>query len=282
MKPFVKWAGGKTQLLDEIKKRLPQNYNDYYEIFVGGGALFFNLPTRNAFINDKNRQLINCYYQIAYNKEQVVKKLRKMEKEYNKLASLDSKKDYYYSIRDKFNRRMFWRNLTYLDACYLIFLNKTCFNGLYRINSSGLFNSPFGKRMTITLFDENNINEVSEKLQNTAIYNEDFETACNSAEDGDFVFIDSPYYDTFDTYQSGGFTEEDHKRLAALVRDLYSRGCFVMVTNSNTDFIKELYSDFHIDIIKVKRMINADANNRTGEEVIITTYDKRYYAGCTS
>lgn len=273
MKPFVKWAGGKTQLLDEINNRLPERYNNYSEIFIGGGALFFNLEEEQAVINDKNKQLINCYIQIRDNKEKLIKQLTKIQKEYNKLNSLEEKAAYYYSMRDKYNSRMFNKKLNHIDASLFIFLNKADYNGLYRINRSGLFNAPFGKRKQVCLFEEDNINAIAEKLQHTTILNTDFAEACKNAAKGDFIFIDSPYYDTFDTYQSGGFSEADHKRLAELVKELHKKGCFVMVTNSNTEFIKELYKDFRIDVIKVKRMINSKGNNRTGEEVIITTYD---------
>lgn len=272
MKPFVKWAGGKTQLLYEIDTRLPQNYNKYIECFVGGGALYCYLKPGEAIINDKNRQLINCYIQIRDNADKLIKKLTELENKFNKLKSLEEKAAFFYEIREKFNKRMFRSKLSYIDASYFIFLNKSCYNGLYRINKSGLYNAPFGKKNTINCFEELNIKELAKELKRTTILNTDFEEACEAAAKGDFIFIDSPYYDTFDTYQSGGFQEADHIRLAELFKKLDEKGCYVMLTNSNTEFIKNLYKDFNIDIIQVKRMINSDANNRKGEEIIVRNY----------
>lgn len=275
MKPFVKWAGGKTQLLEEINKRKPSNYNNYIEPFIGGGALFFDTQPQAAIINDMNRQLINCYQQIKENAAALIKKLAKLEKEFNNLNTDEEKAAFFYDIREKFNANMFRKKLTATEASYFIFLNKCCYNGLYRINGSGLYNAPYGHRKKVNLFEEENILQVAQQLNNTIILNGDFEAACSTAVAGDFIFFDSPYYDTFDTYQKGGFTEADHRRLAELFKQLTDKGCYCMLTNSNTDFIKGLYKDFNIDIIQVKRMINADAKNRKGEEIIVTNYEQQ-------
>lgn len=275
MKPFVKWAGGKTQLIDEIEKRMPETYNNYIESFIGGGALYFYIMPERAIINDKNRQLINCYIQIRDNKEKLIAELEKLEDAFNLLETAEDKAAFFYDIREKFNNNMFNEQLTYIEASYFIFLNKSCFNGLYRTNLRGLYNAPFGKKKKVNCFDVENINAIADQLQKASIYNKDFEEACEEAQAGDFIFFDSPYYDTFDTYQSGGFNEDEHRRLAELYKKLDKKGCYVMLTNSNTDFIKSLYSEFNIDIINVKRMINADASNRKGQEIIVTNYDRQ-------
>ena len=149
MKPFVKWAGGKTQLIDEIEKRMPETYNNYIESFIGGGALYFYIMPERAIINDKNRQLINCYIQIRDNKEKLIAELEKLEDAFNLLETAEDKAAFFYDIREKFNNNMFNEQLTYIEASYFIFLNKSCFNGLYRTNLRGLYNAPFGKKKKV-------------------------------------------------------------------------------------------------------------------------------------
>ena len=272
MRPFVKWVGGKRQLLEEINKRLPIEYFNYYEPFVGGGALFFEEAPSNALINDFNIYLINVYNQIKDNKDNLINELDKLMNKYNKLVETEEKANMYYSIREKYNNGIIKKKLDVKQASYFIFLNKCCYNGLYIVNSSGLFNVPFGQKKRINLYELDNIDSISELLKNTKIISGDFEVACKDAKKGDFVFFDSPYYETFDTYQKGGFEEKDHIRLANLYKELSDKGVYCMLTNSNTDFIKSLYSGYKIEVVNVKRLINRDANNRKGEEVIITNY----------
>lgn len=272
MQPFVKWVGGKRQLIDDIKKRMPTEYDNYFEVFIGGGALFFEEKPKKAVINDFNVNLVNVYIQIRDNVEDLIKRLDKLSRKYNKLTEKEDKANMYYEIRDKFNKGIEKNKLDTIQASYFIFLNKSCFNGLYRVNSTGLFNVPSGHKVKLNLYDADNLREISELLQNTVILSGDFEEACKDAKKGDFVFFDSPYYDTFDTYQKGGFELEDHIRLANLFKELSNKGVYCMLTNSNTDFIKELYKDYRIDVVNVKRLINRDASNRKGEEVIITSY----------
>ena len=272
MKPFVKWVGGKRQLIEELIKRMPKDYDNYYEPFVGGGALFFEVQPDKARINDFNICLINVYNQIRDNVDDLIKKLDKLANKYNKLATKEEKADMFYSIREKYNNGIKRKKLDTIQASYFIFLNKACFNGLYRVNANGLFNVPSGQKSKLNLYEEDNLRNISELLNKTIILSGDFEEACKDAKRGDFVFFDSPYYDTFDTYQKGGFELEDHIRLANLYKELTDKGVYCMLTNSNTDFIKDLYKEYKIEVVNVKRLINRDATNRKGEEVIITNY----------
>lgn len=266
-KPVVKWAGGKTQLLEVIKKKMPKQYNTYYEPFVGGGALFFDIKPTKAIINDFNVELINMYNQIKFDPEALIEELNKHQ--------INHCEDYYLKIREDFNKRINKpEELGLLDAAELIYLNKMGFNGLYRVNLNGLYNVPSGHKKNCVIYQKENIFEVSRLLKNTKILCEDFETACKAAKKGDFIFFDSPYFDTFDTYQKGGFTKEDHIRLFKLFKELSKKEIYCLLTNSNTEFIKELYKEFNIEVVPVKRMINRDGSKRIGEEVIISNYEE--------
>lgn len=270
--PFVKWAGGKRQLLSQIKERMPENYNDYYEPFVGGGAVTFELLPANALINDINKALINAYKQICNAPEAFLKAVNKLDEE-----MWEDSKEYYYSMREHYNDKLMKAEYDVELAALFVFINKHCFNGLYRVNGKGLFNVPYNNSRR-TSVDEGSIMEVSKYLQGITITDGDFEEACKGAKKGDFVFIDSPYAPlnptSFEAYTKEGFDIESHKRLARLYDELTARGCFCMLTNHNTRFINELYGGkgYTIDVVSVKRMINSDASNRVGEEVIIYNY----------
>ena len=270
-KPFVKWVGGKTQLLSQIEERLPASFIDYYEPFVGGGALYCNIEVKNSTINDMNPNLVNVYRQIRDNLSELQLHLDEMENVFNSLPE-NEKEKYYYKVRDEFNQSIINKDNTTSNAAQFIFLNKTSFNGLYRCNRSGKFNVAFGKKKKVSTYDFDNLQELSEKLKNTQILTGDFEAACDNAKAGDFVFFDSPYVETFDTYQAEGFSEEDHIRLRNLFKKLTDKGVHCMLTNSNTDFVKELYAEYNIEIVDVRRSVNRDASNRKGQEVIITNY----------
>lgn len=262
MKPVIKWVGGKTQLLDKLIPLIPKDIRVYYEPFVGGAALYLSIDHDSCVINDINPQISNLYKQIKDN-------LPILE---DTLENINSPETDYYLIRDKFNECLS-KNLETADsAAYLIYLNKHCFNGLYRVNRKGLFNVPYNHKYCPNFYDHDNLVDIHNRLQNTAITNGDFEEICKYAIKGDFIFFDSPYYNTFDTYQPGGFSEADHIRLANLFKKLTGRGVKCLLTNSNEDFIKNLYKDYNIMEVDVKRNINCDGNNRKGSEVIITNY----------
>ena len=270
--PFVKWAGGKRQLLSKIKERMPEQYNDYYEPFVGGGAVVLELQPENAVVNDINKSLINAYTQIANNPDEFLDAVNMLDNE-----MWDDGKEYYYSIREHYNDKLMREEFDIELAALFVFINKHCFNGLYRVNGKGLFNVPYNKSRKASV-DKKAIVETSKYLRSINIINGDFENACRNAQAGDFVFIDSPYAPlkptSFESYTKEGFDVESHSRLANLFDELSERGCYCMLTNHNTEFINELYGNkgYSVDVVSVKRMINSDASNRVGEEVIIYNY----------
>lgn len=264
-KPIIKWAGGKGQLLDELKPLIPR-FKTYYEPFFGGGALYFSIAPKAAVINDFNPQLVNLYKVVRKNPKQLMKELDALKLGH----SPDG--EFYYQCREEFNNGIQNNTKDIRNAALFLYLNKAGYNGLYRLNSEGLFNVPNGKRKNLNLYDEDNILNVSKILKHAKIKCGDFEKACRDAEAGDFVFFDSPYYNTYDAYKAGGFAQEDHIRLKNLFSNLTSKGVKCLLTNSNEKFIKELYKDYDIKTVKVKRMINCDGKNRTGSEVIIKNY----------
>ena len=268
--PFVKWAGGKRQLLTQIRERMPKEFNGYYEPFVGGGAVLFDLVPTNATINDINRALINTYKKIKEVPEEFLAEVSVLDKEI-----VSSGKAYYFEEREHFNDKIMKEEYDVELAALFVFLNKHCFNGLYRVNGKGLFNVPYNNSIKESC-NSGNIMAVSEYLQDVNIMEGDFQDACDLARKGDFVFIDSPYaplnLTSFEAYTKEGFDRESHIRLAEVFRDLSDRGCYCMLTNHNTEFINELYEGFNKDVVDVKRMINSDATKRVGKEIIITNY----------
>lgn len=270
--PFVKWAGGKRQLITQIRERMPEKYNDYYEPFVGGGAVIFDLLPANALINDINKALINTYRTICNEPDAFLKEVNRLDND-----MWEDGKKYYYSIREHYNDKLMRSEYDVELAALFVFINKHCFNGLYRVNGKGLFNVPYNNSRRGSV-DEDVIIATSEYLRGVTIIDGDFEQACKNAKKGDFVFIDSPYAPlnptSFESYTKEGFDIESHKRLAKLYDELTARGCYCMLTNHNTELINELYGnkDYKIDVVSVKRMINSDASNRVGEEVIICNY----------
>lgn len=272
--PFVKWVGGKRQLIEEIKKRMPDTFNQYFEPFVGGGALFMNIQPSHCFINDMNTELITTYYIV----KEKVNELMALLDEYEKRHKLNPE-DFYYQTRQR-DRSETWHSISDLEkAARFIYLNKACFNGMYRVNAKGYFNVPFGKKEVINTYSKDNLIQLSQYLnqENMNINNGDFSDILIHAQKGDFIFFDPPYdlikKDSFVSYTKDGFGEDGQKRLAKIAHELHRKGCYVMITNHNTPLINELYKDFYIDVVNVKRMINSDASKRTGQEVIIHSYD---------
>jgi DNA adenine methylase len=271
--PFLKWVGGKRQLIEEIKKRMPNEYNNYFEPFVGGGALFMELQNPNTTINDYSSELVDCYLSIKYDPE----KLMTLLDEHERKHALNPE-EYYYQVR-ALDREPNWKDTDrVIKASRMIYLYKTFFNGLYRVNSKGYFNVPFNGKLTVNTYNKENIMALHDLLVNDkiVILNGDFEKAIENAKAGDFIFFDPPYdvlkSDTFDAYTKDGFGVEGQKRLAKIAHELSDKGCYVMITNHNTELINSLYKDFHIDVVNVKRMINSDASNRVGIETIIYNY----------
>jgi len=272
-KPFVKWAGGKRQIIDKLKKYIPDEFNTYYEPFVGGGALLFELSPKKAVINDSNKELMNVYEVLCDEN-----KFNKMCKLLNSYETSHSE-EFYYEIRNKDrNKTTFNRLSDYTRAARTIYLNKACFNGLYRVNSKNEFNVPFGKKAKVNTYEGSNLITVSNYLtmNDIKLLSTDFEEAVSSAEKGDFVYFDPPYdsdTSTFNSYTENGFDKEEQKRLAEVFKKLDEIGVYVMLSNHNTSLINELYKDYNIHIIEAKRNINANGKKRGKvEEVIITNY----------
>ena len=272
LSPFLKWAGGKRQLLDKIIDRMPKSFNNYYEPFIGGGALLFELQPAKAVINDINASLINAYITIAEKPFEFISAVTELDSQIP-----EDGKAYYYSLRERYNNKLVKTEYDTELAALFVFLNKHCFNGLYRVNAKGLFNVPYNNSKRKSINNESII-AISEYLKNVKIMQGDFEKACNDAQRGDFVFFDSPYAPlnptSFESYTKEGFDIESHKRLANLFEKLTDKGCYCMLTNHNTEFINDLYGNkgYKMDVVSVKRMINSNASKRVGEEVIIYNY----------
>lgn len=272
LSPFLKWAGGKRQLLDKIIDRMPKSFNNYYEPFIGGGALLFELQPAKAVINDINASLINAYITIAEKPFKFISAVTELDSQ-----TPEDGKAYYYSLRERYNNKLVKTEYDTELAALFVFLNKHCFNGLYRVNAKGLFNVPYNNSKRESINNESII-AISEYLKNVKIMQGDFEKACNDAQRGDFVFFDSPYAPlnptSFESYTKEGFDIESHKRLANLFEKLTDKGCYCMLTNHNTEFINDLYGNkgYKMDVVSVKRMINSNASKRVGEEVIIYNY----------
>ena len=267
--PFIKWAGGKKQLLEQIDEYLPQKFNNYIEAFVGGGALFFYLLPNKAFLIDNNEELINCYNVIQNKVKDLIISLKKHKNE----------KEYFYKIRNIDRNPQEYNNKSDVErASRTIFLNKCCFNGLFRVNSRGEFNVPFGKYKNPKFCDKENLLTVNKVLKNIRIVNGDFQECLKFVKKDDFVYFDPPYQpisetSNFTSYTKENFSKKDQVRLFEVYEELDNRGCRLMLSNSYNDFILELYDNFNIKTVYAKRAINSDATGR-GEikEVLIINY----------
>lgn len=266
-KPFVKWAGGKRWLVKVLKKEAPLKFSRYIEPFVGGGSLLFELLPKRAIINDLNEELINAYLVVKNNVEELIESLKKHKND----------REYYYKIRGLDPKK--------LDpierASRFIFLNKTCYNGLYRENSKGEFNVPFGSYKNPKIVDPENLRAVSEYLNSCdiEIYNKDYKDVCALVQRGDFVYLDPPYYPisktaNFTKYTRYDFTEKDQIELSEVFKELDRKGAFVILSNSNTEFIRRLYKDYNIKEILAGRPINSKADRRKAKpiELIIKNF----------
>ena len=272
-KPFVKWAGGKRQIIDKLKEYIPEEYGTYYDPFVGGGALLFELSPKDAVINDSNKELMNVFNCIKDEE-----KFTKMCSELNRYETSHCE-DFYYEIRNiDRDKKKFTRLIDYKRAARTIYLNKACFNGLYRVNSKGEFNVPFGKKIKVNTYEGQNLGIIHAYLNfsNIKMLSVDFEDAVKDAKKGDFIYFDPPYdsdTDTFNSYTEEGFNKDQQRRLAKVYKELSDRGCYVMLSNHNTILVNELYSEFNIHVIEAKRNINSNGKKRGKvEEVIITNY----------
>ena len=275
MKPIIKWVGGKRELAPKIREMLPPDFdpnkNMYYEPFLGGGAVLLDINPSRAKVSDINPELINVYRQVRDEVETVITYLTRIDAGHEEFSD---KKAYYYLIRKYFNEHL--GTDTPLQAACFIYLNKHCFNGLYRVNKKGEFNVPFNGKLTGGSFDAGHLREVSKQIQNVHFLHNDFAVTVHDALPGDFCFIDSPYAPltptSFVDYTKEGFSYEDHIRLAEVFKELSDYGVYCMLTNHDTELIRELYKDYKITVVDVRRSINRNGDGRKGKEVIITNY----------
>ena len=269
--PVVKWVGGKRQLLDQIIPLLPKKITLYCEPFFGGGAVLFSIQPHKAIVNDLNIDLITVYKVIRDHVDDLIISLQKHE----------NTQDYFYKIRDIDRDKIVYQKMSDIEkASRLIYLNKTCYNGLFRVNQAGEFNSPFGHYKNPNIVNEPVLRAVNKYFNHNEItfLSEDFSTTLDKLKKGTFVYLDPPYDPVSDTasftgYNKGGFDKNEQIRLKNCCDLLTNKGIKFMLSNSATDFIKKLYKDYEISIVKAKRAINVDANKR-GEidEVIIRNY----------
>lgn len=266
-KPILKWAGGKTQMLPDLLPKVPTSYGRYIEPFFGGGALFFSLCPEKAIIADSNPELINLYRQVADNVESVIFYLKQYE----------NTSEIFYSVRS-----LDWEQLSKPEAAArTLFLNRTCYNGLYRVNKKGQFNVPYGKYKNPKICDTEALYAASSALKKAEIICGDYSLVLEHyAQPGDFIFLDPPYlpiseYSDFKRYTKEQFYEEDHVELAKEVIRLHEKGCHILLTNSNHPLVHELYAPFKIDIIQTKRHISCRGNTRKGEDIIVTIPPKQ-------
>ena len=255
--PIVKWAGGKRKLIHEIKKNMPKSFNRYFEPFIGGGALFFNLQKQNSYISDINSELINLYSVIKDSTDALIKDL------YNH----ENTKEYFLKMRviDRSPSYECWSDIQ--KASRFIYLNRTCFNGLYRVNSQGQFNVPFSNYKNPRIIDENNLYNCSVLLKNTEIKNDDFSAILDYVSKGDFVYFDPPYVplnvmSNFTAYTKEGFTIDMQLKLRTICDELNRRGVKFLLSNSNTQIVKELYINYTIRKVFASRAINSNGKGR--------------------
>ncbi len=269
--PVVKWVGGKRQLLDEITPLLPKRISSYCEPFLGGGAVLFSIQPSKAIVNDLNEDLITVYRVIKDDLDALIQSLEKHE----------NTSDYFYAIRDMDRDKDAYQAMPDVEkASRLIYLNKTCFNGLFRVNSAGEFNSPFGHYKNPNIVNEPVLRAVSKyfNASNISFYSEDFADTLSRVRKGGFVYLDPPYDPVSDTasftgYNKGGFDRSEQIRLKECCDTLTNRGVKFLLSNSATAFIKNLYKGYDIKIVKAKRAINSDASKRGSiEEVLIRNY----------
>jgi DNA adenine methylase len=275
LRPFLKWAGGKRQLLPDIKNLLPVDaFNRYFEPFVGAGAVFFDLQLRNAIINDYNEELINCYRTIKDDPETLIKEVRKYP----------HTKEAFYTLRALDRTPEFASIPKVQRAARIIYLNKTCFNGLFRVNSRGQFNVPFGDYTNPKIIEESVIKAISEYLNsaNIQILQGDFADAVKTATRGDFIYFDPPYDPvsataSFTSYSLNSFNRGAQIRLKETCDDLTKRGCKVLISNSSTEFIRDLYSNNHYTIVEVKAARNINSvgygRDKISELLIFNNYN---------
>ncbi|HFU4501996.1 TPA: DNA adenine methylase [Streptococcus suis] len=274
LQPFTKWTGGKRQLLSVIKSLMPDQYNNYFEPFVGGGALFFDLAPKKAYINDFNSELINCYQQIKKNPQILIELLAKHQE--------NNSKEYYLDLRSADRDSRIDKMTDVERAARIMYMLRVDFNGLYRVNSKNQFNVPYGRYKNPKIVDGELLLSISKYLNDNDIHilNKDFEEAVEDVRVGDFVYFDPPYIplsetSAFTSYTHEGFSYEDQVRLRDTFMKLDEKGAYVMLSNSSSPIVEELYKDFYIHKVEATRTNGAKSSSRGKiSEIIVTNYVK--------
>lgn len=274
--PFVKWAGGKRGLLSQLLPLFPKDFENYFEPFVGGGAVFFELYSsglldgKEVYLFDINSELINAYNVIKTNPQKLIKYLKEHKKNHSH--------DFFYEIRELDRKENFTKLDKIFRASRFIYLNKTCFNGLYRVNKKNQNNVPFGRYKNPNICDEEVIFLASEALQNVHVKNISYKNVLKYAKKGDFIYFDPPYFPltptaSFTSYSEFDFLEKEQIELFEVFKKLSQKGCNVALSNSDTDFIEDLYSQFEIQKIKANRFINSKSKGRGKiDEILVRSY----------
>ena len=266
-RPFLKWVGGKSQLLAQFRPLLPEMFGRYFEPFVGGAALFFAMRPPRAVLRDVNEELVDCYAAIRDDVEGVI----------TALGNHVYESDHYYEVRDLDPKKLSLAK----RAARTIFLNKTGFNGLYRVNRKGQFNVPFGRHINPAICDEDNLRSCSLALTGVDVRVKDFKSIVSDAAPNDFVYFDPPYVPLSDTadftgYSAGGFTWKDQERLRDVFRQLTEKGVFAMLSNADTKEVRDLYAAFSIEAVSATRSVNSDGAGRGKvSEVVVRNYEPR-------
>ncbi len=263
--PFIKWVGGKRGLLKQLFEKFPKEFENYHEPFLGGGAVFFELYSqgllkdKKIYLSDINTELVNTYNVVKNNPYKLIDSLEEFKEKHNK--------EFYYQVRE-LDRQEDFKNLTDIErATRFIYLNKTCFNGLYRVNKKGYFNTPIGSYKNPNIADRNTILSASKALQNAIISNKSFCDVVNNANKYDLIYFDPPYYPltttaNFTAYNENDFLDDKQKELFNVFEKLNKKECFVLHSNSDTDFIKNLYKEHSINFVQANRFINSKSNGR--------------------
>ena len=271
LKPFIKWAGGKSQLLDQLATLYPPQFNGYHEPFIGSGAVFFDLYARRSLkrarLTDSNAELINCFSMIRDRVDDVIVLLARHKKRHSS--------EHYYEIRAQNPERLD----TIERAARFIYLNKTCYNGLYRVNSKGQFNVPMGRYKNPGIFDPEELHKAGDALTDIDLAVSDFRDVIMRARKDDFVYLDPPYHpitktSNFTSYTQNAFGEQEQRALAQLFRGLDTKGCQVMLSNSWTPFVRDLYEGYSLIEVKANRAINSNSEKRGKiSELVVLNYD---------
>lgn len=261
-RPFLKWVGGRRSILPELLKRMPAQYDAYHEPFMGGGALYFAVKPQEAYLSDINFHLVITFKMVRDNVEDVIRQLKVHARLHNK--------EYYGKARLK----LFKEKDPVKLAALFIYINKTCFNGLYRVNASGGFNVPMGDYKNPPILDEDNLRACSKVLQGTNIEQHGFDQTKILKDD--FYYLDPPYHETYEGYSSAGFGDKEHIALAQCCRKIDAKGGYFMLSNSDTPFVRELYKGYTIEVVAASRMVSCKAHQRGKEnELIIRNYPRR-------